>query len=190
MQPTELRNMRVKQILLTNGLIVVGTILLFMVISVFTVKFSIFFLIMASLILIQGILGLLKGESTKSIFPIFEQVAIYEKEKMGREWSKQRKSAYVWNLLLSGLLFLQAYWNRDSTDIFKLEPMFFSIMISIVIIMINISILIHIRKVDRSNSQTDLKGYTWKSNLIAIVFGILFSFIMISISLFYIISTL
>src|SRR5690606_6166438 len=99
-----------------NSLMVIIMISFFIVIDLFTITFSQFFLIIGIIALFQGVLGLIKGDSTKSVIPIIEKVAIYEKQKMGREWYKQRKVGYVWQLILSLLMFLQSYWNRDLND--------------------------------------------------------------------------
>jgi amino acid transporter len=72
----------------------------------------------------------------------------------------QRKVGYIWNLILSGLMFLQS---------------FMLIMVFFLLVMINISLIIHFRKVDRSTSESDMKGYTWESNLIAVAVGIVFA---------------
>ena len=189
MESTELSNMRLKQVAVTNGLILTAMIIFFIITNVFTITFAHFFLVLGVLVFIQGVFGLIRGDSTKSIIPIFEKVAIYEKQKMGSEWYKQRKVGYVWNLVLSCLLLLQSYWNRDSTDnVFQIDLMFMFIMTFFLLVMINISLIIHFRKVDRSTSELDMKGYTWKSNLIAVAVGIVFALVMIVITLSYIMS--
>jgi hypothetical protein len=109
MESTELSNMRLKQVAVTNGLILTAMIIFFTITNVFTITFAHFFLVLGVLVFIQGVFGLIKGASTKSMIPIFEKVASYEKQKMGIEWYKQRKVGYVWNLILSCLLFLQSY---------------------------------------------------------------------------------
>ncbi|WP_052129986.1 hypothetical protein [Ureibacillus sinduriensis] len=130
MQPNELRIMRRKQVALTNGLILIAMITLFIIIKVFTITFAHFFLVLGVLMFIQGVFGFIKGDSTKSIIPIIEQVAIYEKQKMGSEWYKQRKVGFIWNLILSGLMFLQFYWNQNSTDpVFLIDFVFMSIIV-------------------------------------------------------------
>jgi hypothetical protein len=189
MKSTELSNMRLKQVAVTNALILTAIIIFFIIINVFTITFAHFFLVLGVVMLIQGVFGLIKGDSTKSFFPIFEQVAIYEKQKMGSEWYKQRKIGYVWNLVLSSLLFLQSYWNRDSTDnVFQLEFIFMLIWVFFVLLIVNISLIIHFRKVDRSTSELELKGYTWRSNLIALVCAVVFALFMFVITIFYVIS--
>jgi hypothetical protein len=77
----------------------------------------------------------------------------------------------------------------DSTDnIFQIEIMFMFIMTFFLLVMINISLIIHFRKVDRSSSELDMKGYTWKSNLIAIAVEITFALVMMISTISYIIS--
>lgn len=189
METRELKNMRLKQVVITNGILLTAIIIFFLIISVFTITVARVFLVLGVLVLIQGVFGLIRGESTKSIISIFEKVAIYEKQKMGSEWYKQRKVNYVWNLIFSCFLFLQSYWNRDSPDnVFQMELMFLFIMTFILLVMINISLIIHFRKVDRSTSELDMKGYTWKSNLIGVAVGIVFALVMFVVTLFYIFS--
>lgn len=187
MELTELKKMRAKQIVVTNGLILTLLAIYFIMISVLVI-FTRIYLFIGIFLLIQAILGFLKGDSIKSFIPIFEQVANYEKQKMGSEWYKQRKMGYVWNLILSSLMFLQSYWYRDSTDnVLEIDVSFMLIMVFLIIGLINISLIIHIRKVDRSTSPLDMKGYTWKSTLIGIVVGVMFVWVMFVIILFYVI---
>ena len=189
MEPKELSNMRLKQVAMTNGILLITLIIFFIMINVFNITFAHFFLVLGVVLFFQAIFGFFKGDSTKSIIPIFEQVAIYEKQKMGSEWYKQRKVGYIWSLILSGLMFLQFYWNHNSTDnIFQIEPVFMSIMVFLLLVIVNINLIIHIRKVDRSTSESDLKGYTWKSNLIGVVVGIVFALIIIVVTFSFIIS--
>jgi hypothetical protein len=189
METTELRNMRLKQVATTNGLMVAAMIIFYIVTNVFTMTFTYFFFVLGVIVLIQAVFGLIKGDSVKSFIPIFEKVAIYEKQKMGSEWYKQRKVNNIWNLLFSGLMFLQSYWNRNSPDnIFHTEFMFMFIMTFFLLVMINVSLIIHFRKVDQSTSELDMKGYTWKTNLIAFAIGIVFTLAVFVMTIFYVIS--
>lgn len=130
MESKELSNMRLKQVAFTNGLILVFIITLFTVINVFTIKFTHFFFFLGLLILIQSIFGFIKGDSTKSFIPIFEKVAIYEKQKMGSEWYKEQRTGNIWRLVLSGFMFFQSYMYRDLTDqIFEIDLIFLFVMV-------------------------------------------------------------
>ncbi|MGE7667690.1 hypothetical protein ACQKMN_18505 [Ureibacillus composti] len=189
MDSTELRRLRLNQVAIINGLMTMILISFFIIINKFSITFSQFFLVIGVIALFQGVFGLIKGDSTKSFIPIFEKIAVYEKQKMGKEWYKQRKVGYIWQLLLSVLMFLQAYWNRDTNDhIFQFNFGFIGILLIILLSMVNISMLLHFRKVDRSNSLSDMKGYTWKSNLFSIAVGIIFTFAIFSITIFYLMS--
>ncbi|MFZ3580066.1 hypothetical protein [Virgibacillus sp. DJP39] len=191
MELTDLRKMRGKQIAVTNGLILTLLTIYFVMISVLDVTFSVLFLILGISILIQAILGFLKSDSTKSFIPIFEQVANYEKQKMGREWNKQRRMGFIWNLILSGLMFMQYYFSRGSTDhVFQIDFTFMFVITLIALGLINISLFLHIRKVDRSTSELDMKGYTWKSSLVAVVVGVVLAVASIAFIMFYILSNL
>lgn len=188
MNPKELGNLRLKQVAVTNGIILTVMMTFFIIITVFTITFTQFYIVLGILILVQAIFGLIKGDSTKSFISVFEKVAIYEKQKMGREWYKQRRVGYIWNLILSGLMFLQAYWNLDTPEnVFQIDLMFMFIITFFLLLLINISMIIHFRKVDNSTSELDIKGYTWKSNLIAVAVGFVFAIIMIFVTIFYII---
>lgn len=147
-----------------------------------------FYLIMTMLMLIQTIVFYKKRDSTKSIFPILEQVAIYEKEKMGKVWVKQRKSAWIWQLLLSGIFFFQYYIGRDmSSDAFDIDLLFMVGMVILLLISFNIILFAHFWKVDRATSASDFKGYTWKWVVFSVVFGLIFTVAFFAFIIFYII---
>lgn len=185
----EIKMMRVKQILVTNGILLITLPLIFSMIFFLEISMSTYFFILAFLVLIQAVAGVVRGYSTKSLIPIFEQVATYEKEKMGIEWKKQRKSSIVSSFLVSIVMFLNAMMSLDSpSNMVEIDFSFILLITAIVFVLINIGLLIHIRKVDGSNSQQDLKGYTLKTNLIGIVIGIVSAIIILVISLLYVMS--
>lgn len=169
----EIRNMRLKQVAVTNGLVVGAIILFFLVISVFEIKFTHLYFALGVLVFLQVVIGFLRGDSTASIIPIFEKVALYEKQKMGKEWYKQKKSSRIAGLILSALLFLQAYMYRNFEELtFEIDVVLMSMLAFLVLIIANFIFLIHFRKVDRSTSELDMKGYTWKSHLLGVVLGL------------------
>lgn len=185
----DIKMMRVKQILVTNGILLITLPIIFSMIFFLEISMSTYFFILAFLVLIQAAAGVVRGYSTKSLIPIFEQVATYEKEKMGIEWKKQRKSSIVSSFLVSIVMFLNAMMSLDSpSNMVEIDFSFILLITAIVFVLINIGLLIHIRKVDGSNSQQDLKGYTLKTNLIGIVIGIVSAIIILVISLLYVMS--
>ncbi|WP_394234231.1 hypothetical protein [Niallia oryzisoli] len=189
MESKELSNMRLKQVAVTNGLILALIIILFTAINVFTVKFAHFFFVLGFLILFQSIFGFIKGDSTKSFIPIFEKVTIYEKQKMKNEWYKERKGGNVWRLILSGFMFFQSYMYRNLTEqIFEIDLIFLFIMVFFLLVFVNVSMIMRFRRIDRSASELDLKGYTKESNLIGGAIGILFALVVFIIAIIYIIS--
>ncbi|WP_141769922.1 hypothetical protein [Bacillus massilinigeriensis] len=183
MDPKELSNMRLKQVAVTNGIFLIAFIILFVVTSVFTITTSQFNIVLGAVLLLQSIYGLIKGETTKSLIPIFERVANYEKQKMGREWNKQQKVNNISRLILSFFLFFQAYSLTD--NIFEFDYMIMFIMTFFILVLINISLIYHFRKVDRSTSEADLKGYTRDSYFFGIVLAIVFLFLMVGMIVFY-----
>ncbi|MGG0718179.1 hypothetical protein ABE096_11400 [Robertmurraya massiliosenegalensis] len=189
MEFTELRSMRMKQVAITNFVMVVVMIIYLMIISSFTVTISHMYIFLGGIILIQAIYGFIKGDSTKSIISIYEKIAIYEKQKMGKEWSKQRKVSNVWQLILSGLFFFNSYWF--GTDlVFQVDLKFMVVIIFFILLFLNIGMMIHFKKVDRSTSVQDFKGHTWKTNLLAIAIGIVLALVIIFVTFYYIASTI
>ena len=189
MKSKEISKMRLKQVAVTNGLILALIIILFTVINVFTIKFAHFFFVLGLLILIQSIYGFIKRDSTKTFIPIFEKVAIYEKQKMGNEWNKEKKGGNVWRLILSGLMFIQSYMNRDLPyQTFEIDLIFGVVMVLFLVVFINISLIIRFKRIDRSTSEVDLKGYTKESNMIGIAFGIVFTLVVFIIAIIYVFS--
>ena len=189
MDSADIKMMRVKQILVTNGILLITLPIIFSMIFFLEISMSTYFFILAFLVLIQAAAGVVRGYSTKSIIPIFEQVATYEKEKMGIEWKKQRKSSIVSSFIVSIVMFLNWLMSLESpSNMVELDFSFILIISVILIVLINIGLLVHIRKVDGSNSQQDMKGYTLKTNLIGIVIGIVFAILFIIISLLYVMS--
>lgn len=185
----ELNSMRLKQNAVTNGFILAFIIIFFTVINVFTIKFAQFFFVIGSLILFQSIFGFIKGDSAKSFIPIFEKVAIYEKQKMGDEWYKEKKRGDVGRLILSGFMFFQSYMYRDLPyQIFEIDVIFLLVMIFFLLIFINVSLFIRFKRIDRSTSELGLKDYTKESNFIGGAFGLLFTLILFIIAIIYIIS--
>ncbi|MED4531805.1 hypothetical protein [Metabacillus fastidiosus] len=190
MELIEIKKMRTKQIVVTNGLLLSALILYFILVSYLHITFTGLFLILGAIILIQAIASILKGDSTKSFIPIFEKVANYEKEKMGIEWRRQRKMSYIWNILLSGWMFLQSYWSRDSSDPISIDVTLTILFIIFITAIINISLITYIRKIDRSTSGSDIKGYTWKSSLIAVAVGLGFGIVVFALTILYVMSDL
>ena len=185
----EISNIRLKQVAVTNGLILALIIILFTVINIFTIKFAHFFFVLGLLILIQSVFGFIKGDSTKSFIPIFEKVAIYERKKMGSEWYKEQRTGNIWRLVLSGFMFFQSYTYRDLPyQTFEIDLIFGLVMVFFLLVFINVSLIIRFKRIDRSTSELDLKGYTKESNIIGGAFGILFTLVVFIIAIIYMIS--
>lgn len=187
MEQKEIGRLRLKQVGIMNGFIITSMLIFFAITHFYPIRFTHFFLVLGTITLFQGIYGLIKGSSTKSIFPHVEKVATYEKEKMGKEWGKQRKASHIWIIIMSLMLFIQAYLNRHNGtgDLFQIDPLLMLIIVFSLLILMNFSMILHFRKVDRSTSEQAFKGYTWKTNLIAVGVGILFTLLMMVIILSY-----
>ncbi|WP_416730011.1 hypothetical protein [Fictibacillus sp. JL2B1089] len=183
----EIKKMRRQQFILMNVLLLILVTFYLIVIQVIGVTSSQFFLTLGVVLLIQSVIGFVRINSTKSLFSIYEKINLYEKQKMGVEWKKQRKMSYIWMFITSSFLFMQAYLNRDiSGDFFKFDIRYMVLMLIFILGLSNLSLFIHVKKVDSSKSAQDLKGYTRKTNITAVLLGAVSAIILIFITLFYI----
>ncbi|TKI22314.1 hypothetical protein FCO27_16355 [Bacillus pumilus] len=177
MEQAALKKMRTKQIGVSNLIFGLMIIAFFMVIQIFNIQLTHFFLCLGILMLLQGIIGFIKKGKTKFFIPIFEQVAIYEKEKLGKEWKKEKFSENVWKVVLSGIMFFQSFSFQNVTNPFSdIEPVLTILLFLIVLASINISMLFRFRKIDRS-TEGELTGYTKESNMMGIALGLLMAII-------------
>ncbi|APT48778.1 hypothetical protein BSA171_15745 [Bacillus safensis] len=174
MEQAALKKMRTKQVVISNLLFGVMLLIFFVLIQKVEIQFTYFFLCLGIFMLLQGIYGLNKKGSTKSFIPIFEQVAIYEKEKLGKEWEKEQRVENIWKLMLSGLMFFQSFSLQTIPDsFFEIELKFLIFLFVMALALINISMLFRFRKIDRSTEAHGLKGFTKDSNMLAMALGIL-----------------
>ncbi|AIZ59458.1 hypothetical protein NSQ10_04220 [Bacillus sp. FSL R5-0432] len=174
MEQAALKKMRTKQVVISNLLFGVMILIFFILIQKVEIQFTYFFLCLGIFMLLQGIYGLIKKGSTKSFIPIFEQVAIYEKEKLGKEWEKEQRMENIWKLILSGLMFFQSFSLQTIPDtFFEIELKFLIFLFVMALAIINISMLFRFRKIDRSTEAHGLKGFTKESNMLAMALGLL-----------------
>ncbi|MEK4048671.1 hypothetical protein ABEO94_15165 [Bacillus pumilus] len=177
MEQAALKKMRTKQIAVSNLIAAIIIVAFFMLIQIVEIRFTHFFLCLGILMLLQSIYGFIKKGSTKSFIPIFEQIAIYEKEKLGKEWEKEQKMDNVWKLILSGLMFFQSFSFQDvSNPFFDIQPIFLLFLLIMALALINISMLFRFRKIDRS-TEVELTGYTKESNIMGIALGLLMAIV-------------
>ncbi|MDM5297239.1 hypothetical protein QUF51_03560 [Bacillus pumilus] len=185
MEQATLRKMRIKQIAASNLIAGIMIVIFFILIQIFEIQFTHFFFCLGLLMLLQGILGLNKKRSRKSFIPIFEQVAIYEKSKLGKEWEKEQRIENISKFLISGLMFLQSFsFQNEENPFFDIQPMFLLFILVILLALINVSMLFRFSKIDRSNQEHELKGYTKDSYMMAIALG----FLTVIVIFFYIIN--
>ncbi|AOZ87960.1 hypothetical protein BK049_04165 [Bacillus xiamenensis] len=174
MEQAAIRKMRRKQIAACNLIAGIMIVTFFILIQISEIRFTHFFFCLGILMLIQGIIGFIKKGSTKSFIPIFEQAAIYEKEKLGKEWEKEQRSENISRLVLSGLMFLQSFSFQDVTNpFFDIQPAYLFFLLIIALALINVSMLFRFRKIDRSTEKHELEGFTKEANMMSMAFGLL-----------------
>lgn len=178
--------MRKKQIMTTNFLLFALFLIYLIIINIFPITISFLIGVLAVVLLIQASYLFINRNSTKSLLAIFEQVAIYEKEKMGAEWAKQRKTSAISLFFLSGMMFINAYLSRETTDHILQTDIIIptSLIFFIILITVNILTLLHIKKVDESAAATEFTGYTRDTNIIGIFIGLLIAIVFIILILF------
>ncbi|EDW19961.1 hypothetical protein FO510_18010 [Bacillus pumilus] len=187
MEQAALKKMRTKQLTACNliaGIMIVTFSIFFQTLHI---QLTHLFFCLGLVMLVQSILGFLKKKSTKSFIPIFEQVAIYEKEKLGKEWEKEQRTENISRVVLSGLMFLQSFSFQDVTNpFFEIQPAFLFFLLAMFLVIMNVSMLFRFRKIDRSIEEHELQGYTKESNMMGLALGLLsaiiiFGFIVIFI---------
>lgn len=184
MEQAALKKMRTKQIAISNLFVGLMIIIFFMLIQIVKIQLTHFLFCLGILILIQGILGFIRKGTTKSFIPILEQVAIYEKEKLGKEWEKEKRLDHVWKIILSVIMFIQSFTLQNVDNAFSdVDPALIIFLFLMVLAILNISMLFRFRKIDRS-TVGELTGYTKESNIMAIALGffmtiVIFIFIVI-----------
>ena len=187
MEREAVKKLRKRQLILTNILLLLILSLYFFIVLVFALSTVQMNTIVAVCLFLYALYGYVRKNKATSFIPTFEKVAIYEKEKMGEEWNKQRKTNVVSLFILSGIMLLNAFISQGIEDaaltIELLPPIL--ILLVIIVLVTNVFLMIHIRKVDRSRSQTDFAGYTLQTNLIGIVASIGIVFVMFILILLY-----
>ncbi|WP_404451505.1 hypothetical protein LG329_14385 [Virgibacillus necropolis] len=104
MERIDLAKMRKKQLIFLNTAILVAMSIYMLLISITKLSNSDMNLLLGIFMLSLSIVSFSKKDPTKSWIPIVEQVAKYEKSKMGREWTRQYRIGYICNFLL-GVMF-------------------------------------------------------------------------------------
>lgn len=130
----------------------------------FTIAFSTLFLILGIFVLFQAIKSLLMGDSRKAVIPFFEEVAIYEKRKMGKEWLKRRRMETMTQFILSVFLFFQYLLAKDSGIMVDSDLTIVTAISLVGLFLLNAGL-------HQATMEAELKGYIWKSNLLSLGIG-------------------
>ncbi|RIW37296.1 hypothetical protein D3H55_04455 [Bacillus salacetis] len=106
MEKINIRKLRLRQLLLLNGLCLSGFTIFFLVINTSGLSLKWLFTIIPVLMLLQTGEKFLRRNSSRILIPIIDEVTQYEKQKMGAEWIKQQRVAAIINLFAASLMFL------------------------------------------------------------------------------------
>jgi hypothetical protein len=168
----QVRRMRTRQAVAMNAMIVVLTGILIVVINFFPFTLRQFFVFLGVFGIAQSLYLILNRKSPRSIIPIFGEVAKYEKEKMGKEWVKQQKVSIAFTFLFSLYLFFLAFSTPLPEEYMQFSFMEIIGFMGFLLVILNVSLFFRMRKVDRSMSPDDFKGYTMRTNILAVLSGI------------------
>jgi hypothetical protein len=173
MEHPDIKKLRIKQVVSMNILYIVCFTALFVVVNTYGLTLQGLFLIVAILVLLQTVMIIIRMKSSRIIIPIIDEAVQYEKMKMGNEWFKQQRVGITMNLFYSAFLFFMVFIQPSSpaTPI-NLSSLDYSVIIAFTLLIINLSMIMHIRKVDRSAAPADLRGYTMKTTFMAVLAGI------------------
>ncbi|MCP3030111.1 hypothetical protein LF817_02015 [Halobacillus sp. A1] len=184
MSYAEIKLMRKKQFLTTNILFSSMMAAYFIFISVVPLTFRVLFLSLGCLFLLQTIYGYIK-KSSGSPIPIFKKVEAYEKEKLGKEWDVQKKVDSGINLFLSGFMFFQAFFIMRETTRVNIDYQIMAVLYIVFLLVVNLSLYFHVKKIDGAESG-ELQGYTKKSNVYGVLFGILLAAVLFLLLIMYV----
>ncbi|WP_430788070.1 hypothetical protein VBD025_18125 [Virgibacillus flavescens] len=189
MDTSDILKMRKKQLIFFNIAFLALMTILFFLLDIIEISIYDINLILGITMLTFSITRLTKKDHTKSWFPILEKVAKYEKKKMGKEWEKQYKTGNYSNLIVGGLFVLQALTLPDIKGSHHIDfAGFWAVFVLPIILLINILMYFHFRKIDRANTVEDFKGFTLKSVILGLLGGIILVVTMIVFILFYVIN--
>lgn len=188
MNAESIASMRKKQFLMVNLI----TLILMTLYVLFTayVGTSYFMFAVGAIVMIQSFIDFFKKDSATSWIPIIEQVARYEKAIMGKEWIRQHKLSQVIGFIVGGVLILQGYLSPNLGGTHSISIWFYVILTVLILVAFNITLFIHSRKVDNSNTTADFKGYTAKTTIIGFIMGIVIAVISIIVIFIYVLTKL
>jgi hypothetical protein len=189
MDYSTLKKLRIKQLLLLNGLSLSGFTVFFIIINTSGISLKWLFTIIPIILLLQTGVGLFRWNSTRTLIPIMDEIIQYEKQKMGNEWKKQQRVAAIINLLVAAAMFFIAFNQPPSRpQPLSVSALDFSMIFVFTILIINFSSIMHIRRVDRSSAPAELKGYAVKTTIMAVLAGIGLAVAIILLSFFSVVS--
>ncbi|WP_342462958.1 hypothetical protein NST62_12795 [Ureibacillus sp. FSL K6-8385] len=189
MDQKEIQKMRMKQLAVMNFLVLAALAVYYICSSVFTIRTSLFYLAFGIYFVIFAVIRLIKTDSTKSMIPLLEKVAKYEKEKLGDEWYRRRKFEAVLYVILGVLFLFLSFGSGKSAENFFSKPdtLFFIMYTLFFLLMVNILTVLNNQKMDHS-TEAELKGFARKWLLVGAAAALAFAIIIFQLILFYVFS--
>ena len=178
MENSRLKVLRRKQFIEYNISFIVGLLLFFLLLYVGIAlnKFMIFFSVLLFSIVI------FKSKYNKYIFRVFpykEELFLYEKNKLGKEWYSFNRTNNVATIVLGIVSLLQSILAKDT--VISIKVLKILIIISpLYLILLNSSLYFHIKKIDNGGNSSFV-GYTKKRLILSILAGIVFVIILTAI---------
>jgi hypothetical protein len=172
MDYVQVKRLRTRQAVAMNIFTVAAAWVLILVVNYFPFTLRQLLVFLGVVGIIPAIVSFIQLRYSRSFIPILSEVAQYEKVKMGSEWVKQQKVTVVFNLVFSVFLFFVAFSTPSSGEYMRWSIKEMAGLTGFILLTINVSLFFRMRKVDRSMSPDDFKGYTLRSNILAVLAGI------------------
>ncbi|WP_349410008.1 hypothetical protein [Pseudalkalibacillus sp. SCS-8] len=185
MENERLIDLRRTQFLILNASVIVvfSAVIVAIALDVTLAEFT---FVVAILTLIQSALYFVKGKSFSEVFSKkMNELMTYEKERMGAEWRKQRRTNAIMQLFLGAVFLSNSIFLYDDemyADVANLFPYMFYFLLGLMVL-INVTTFVHNRKVDRNKIK---KGYTLRTFLLSLIVGL----VIVSIVNFVVLTTI
>lgn len=171
MEQKRLLDLRKLQFLLMN-VFFLAMISLFLILINVGITYRLFWIIIAVLSFIQAIQFYMSGQPISSFASKrMKELNEYEKDMMGDEWRKKKKLNANTQLFLV-LIFMFNSWVLGDQIAFSEQNWDLDLLylMLVLLLVLNLSIYFHNRKVDKGKIK---KGYTLKTLLFGLIFGLL-----------------
>ncbi len=184
----EVRQLRVKQFVSTNLYLIAFLSLFFWsIVTLQPTRLQALATIMI-FIAVNCFINLLelKGKEIRP-FRWAKKLISYEKEKLGPEWYKYKRSEFYSRAILIPLLSLQLLFDHRHDPFLpnELDVGFWLVVIAVIFLFVNLHLIMRNRKIDRLTTA-ELQGFTKKEFGVGLFIGLFLIFVIAAFTVFFI----